>query len=228
MSQHDNSQQDKAFVRNFSMVLGVLVVAAIGAYVLAGSVTGGKNTGQADAIKPISEVQIAKAETAKVESTVAAAPAEVAPAPAAEKPAEAVAEKPAEAATPATATPAAETPAPAAEEKPAETATPATEPPAEKPAAETAGAATTEQVTKLMADKGYTCMACHQVEVKVVGPAFKEVAAKYKGDAQAATALAGRIKAGGAGVWGSMPMPPNPTVTDEDMKTIVDWVLALQ
>jgi len=200
------------------MVLGILVMAAIGAYVLASGVTGGKNTGQADAIKPVSEVQIAKAETAKAEPT---APAESAPAPAAEKPAE-VAEKPAEAATPAAAT------TPAAEEKPAETATPATEPPAEKPAAETAGAATTEQVTKLMADKGYSCMACHQVEAKVVGPAFKEVAAKYKGDAQAATALAGRIKSGGAGVWGSMPMPPNPTVTDEDMKTIVDWVLALQ
>ncbi len=223
MSQHDNSQQDKAFVRNFSMVLGVLVMAAIGAYVLASSVTGGKNTGQADAIKPVSEVQIAKAETAKAEPTVA-----VAPAPAAEKPAEAVAEKPAEAATPATATPAAETPAPAAEEKPAETATPATATPAEKPAAETAGAATTEQVTKLMADKGYTCMACHQVEAKVVGPAFKEIAAKYKGDAQGATTLAGKIKAGGSGAWGNMPMPPNPTVTDEDMKTIVDWVLALQ
>lgn len=228
MSQHDNSQQDKVFVRNFSMVLGVLIMAAIGAYVLANGVTSGKNTGQADAIKPVSEVQVAKAETAKVEPT-ATAPAESAPVAAAEKPAEAVAEKPAEAATPAAAPPAAETPAPAAEEKPAETATPATETPAEKPAAaETAGAATTEQVTKLMADKGYTCMGCHQVEAKVVGPAFKEIAAKYKGDAQAATALAGKIKAGGAGTWGSMPMPPNPTVTDEDMKTIVNWVLALQ
>jgi cytochrome c len=71
------------------------------------------------------------------------------------------------------------------------------------------------------------CMACHQVETKVVGPAYKEVAAKYKGQEGAAEMLAGKVKAGGSGVWGPVPMPPNAHVSDEDIKVIVDWVLTL-
>jgi cytochrome c len=71
------------------------------------------------------------------------------------------------------------------------------------------------------------CMACHQVETKVVGPAYKEVAAKYKGQEGAAEMLAGKVKAGGSGVWGPVPMPPNAHVSDEDIKAIVDWVLTL-
>lgn len=225
MSQHDNSQQDKVFVRNFSVVLGVLILAAIGAYVLASGVTGGnKDVQQADAIKPIGQVQVAVAETkatvtppaptpAPADVTPAATPAEVVAKPT-------VATPPAPAETPA-APPQTEAPAPA---NPPASETPAT---AETPAA-AGGSATTDQVTTLMAQKAYPCMACHQVETKLVGPGFKEVAAKYKGDAQAAVTLAGKIKAGGVGTWGQMPMPANPTVTDEDMKTIVDWILALQ
>ena len=74
--------------------------------------------------------------------------------------------------------------------------------------------------------KGYLCMSCHQVDTKVVGPAYKDVAAKYKGDATAPATLAEKIKKGGVGTWGQIPMPPNSTVTDEDMKAIVEWVLA--
>lgn len=69
------------------------------------------------------------------------------------------------------------------------------------------------------------CMACHMVEKKIVGPAFKDVAAKYKGDAAASAALMKKVKAGGSGVWGPVPMPPNAAVSDDDVKAIVDWVL---
>jgi cytochrome c len=71
------------------------------------------------------------------------------------------------------------------------------------------------------------CMACHQVEMKVVGPAYKDVAAKYKGQDGALDTLAAKVKAGGSGVWGPVPMPPNVNVSDEDIKTIVTWVLSL-
>ena len=70
------------------------------------------------------------------------------------------------------------------------------------------------------------CLACHQVEVKVVGPAFKDVAAKYKGDSDAPAMLAAKVKAGGVGTWGQIPMPPNATVSDEEANTLVLWVLS--
>lgn len=70
------------------------------------------------------------------------------------------------------------------------------------------------------------CMACHAVDKKVVGPAYKEVAAKYKGDKTAEAKLFEKVKKGGSGVWGQIPMPPNSTVKDEDIRTLVKWVLA--
>ena len=72
------------------------------------------------------------------------------------------------------------------------------------------------------------CIACHTVDKKVIGPAYKDVAAKYKADKDAATKLAAKVKAGGAGVWGPIPMPPNAQVTDADIKTLVAWVLSLK
>ncbi len=69
-------------------------------------------------------------------------------------------------------------------------------------------------------------MACHQIDTKVVGPAYKDVAAKYKGDAAALDTLVKKVKAGGVGVWGQIPMPPNAAVSDEDIKTLVEWVLS--
>ncbi len=72
------------------------------------------------------------------------------------------------------------------------------------------------------------CMACHQVEMKVVGPAYKEVAAKYKGDAKAEAMLVEKVLKGGKGTWGEIPMPPNEaTVSKEEATTLVKWVLSL-
>ncbi|MEJ2406964.1 MAG: c-type cytochrome [Candidatus Thiodiazotropha sp.] len=71
------------------------------------------------------------------------------------------------------------------------------------------------------------CSACHQVDVKVVGPAYKEVAAKYKGQEGIVDKLAAKVKAGGSGVWGPVPMPPNVQVSDENIKTIVEWIMTL-
>lgn len=70
------------------------------------------------------------------------------------------------------------------------------------------------------------CMSCHAEDKKIVGPAYKEVAAKYKGDKTAEAKLIKKVKEGGSGVWGPVPMPPNPQVKDEDVKTLVRWVLA--
>lgn len=72
------------------------------------------------------------------------------------------------------------------------------------------------------------CMACHSVDKKVLGPAYKDVAAKYKGDKTAEAKLVDKVKKGGSGTWGPIPMPANsPQVKDEDIKTIVKWVLSL-
>ena len=72
------------------------------------------------------------------------------------------------------------------------------------------------------------CLACHSVEKKVLGPAYKDVAAKYKGDKTAEARLVAKVKAGGSGVWGPMPMPPmGAQVKDPDIKTIVEWILSL-
>jgi cytochrome c len=71
------------------------------------------------------------------------------------------------------------------------------------------------------------CVACHAVDKKVIGPAYKDVAAKYKSDKDAATKLAAKVKAGGQGVWGPIPMPPNAQVADADIKTLVAWILTL-
>ena len=68
------------------------------------------------------------------------------------------------------------------------------------------------------------CMSCHGLDKKIVGPAYKDVAAKYKGDKGAEAKLAAKVKAGGKGVWGEVPMPPNSAVKDEDIKTLVHWV----
>ena len=72
------------------------------------------------------------------------------------------------------------------------------------------------------------CLACHSVSAKVLGPGYKDVAAKYKGDKTAEARLVAKVKAGGSGVWGPMPMPPmGAQVKDPDIKTIVEWVLSL-
>ncbi|HTS21598.1 MAG TPA: c-type cytochrome [Casimicrobiaceae bacterium] len=72
------------------------------------------------------------------------------------------------------------------------------------------------------------CSACHAVDKKIVGPAYEDVAAKYKGEKDAAAKLAQKVKAGGSGVWGQIPMPPNAAVPDEDVKALVAWILTLK
>ncbi len=76
--------------------------------------------------------------------------------------------------------------------------------------------------------KAKNCMACHMVNKKLVGPGYKEVAAKYAGQADAAAMLVTKVQKGGVGAWGKVPMPPNPQVSDAEAKALVDWVLSLK
>jgi cytochrome c len=89
-----------------------------------------------------------------------------------------------------------------------------------KPAVVSAGKAATALAQKS------GCLACHGVANKIVGPAFADVAKKYKGQDDAAGKLTAKVKAGGQGVWGAIPMPPNAHVKDEDIKSLVTWVLS--
>jgi cytochrome c len=70
------------------------------------------------------------------------------------------------------------------------------------------------------------CMGCHAVDRKLVGPSFQQIAAKYKADAQAPAKLARKVKDGGSGVWGMIPMPAHQSMNDADIRTVVAWVLA--
>ena len=70
------------------------------------------------------------------------------------------------------------------------------------------------------------CMTCHGIDKRVIGPSYKEIAAKYRNDKSAEGALIKKVKAGGKGVWGEVPMPPNPHVKDPDVKTLVEWILS--
>lgn len=81
-------------------------------------------------------------------------------------------------------------------------------------------AAANEELAKKSA-----CLACHTVDKKLVGPAYKDIAAKYKGQKDAEAKLIEKVKKGGSGVWGPIPMPPNAAVSDADIKTLVKWVL---
>jgi len=85
--------------------------------------------------------------------------------------------------------------------------------------AATPEAAPTQLLTK------YNCQGCHAVDKKLVGPAYKEVAAKYAGDGSALAKLEQKVKSGGGGVWGAIPMPPT-NAPEGDLKTLVEWILA--
>ena len=88
-------------------------------------------------------------------------------------------------------------------------------------------AATPALASEELAKKN-ACTACHAIDKKLVGPAYKEVANKYRADKGAEARLVEKVKKGGVGVWGQVPMPPNPAVKDEDVKTLVKWILALK
>ena len=72
------------------------------------------------------------------------------------------------------------------------------------------------------------CMSCHALDRKVVGPAYKDVAAKYAGDKTAADRLATKIQKGGAGVWGPVPMPSNTQVNDAEARKLAAWILTVK
>ena len=76
--------------------------------------------------------------------------------------------------------------------------------------------------------KKANCMACHAIDQKRFGPSMKEVAAKYAGDKSAAETLAKKIQTGSVGVWGQMPMPPQPHVTDADAQKLTEYILSLK
>jgi len=76
--------------------------------------------------------------------------------------------------------------------------------------------------------KKNNCTACHAIDKKLVGPAYKDVAKKYAGDAGAAKMLAEKVKKGGKGTWGQVPMPPNPQVSDADINAMITYILQLK
>ena len=123
---------------------------------------------------------------------------------------------PAAAAAPATAPAAAATAAPTA----------ATTASAAAPASKAPGRFDLKAAEALMAKDG--CSACHAVDKKILGPAYQDVAAKYKGDTGALAKLTQKVKTGGSGVWGQVPMPPNSQVPDDDVKALVSWILTLK
>lgn len=89
----------------------------------------------------------------------------------------------------------------------------------------TPAAAVDMAAAKALAQKS-GCLACHSEEKKIVGPAYKDIAAKYKGNKKAEEMLITKVTKGGSGVWGPVPMPANPKVAAADVKTLVKWILA--
>ena len=145
-------------------------------------------------------------------SAAVAAPAQQAAPVAAAKAGQSAAEKPAQAApAPAAAAPVAKVEPDAAEAKPAMKAEPAV-----------------SEADALQLAKKSNCLACHAIDKKVVGPAWKDVATKYRGDAGAEARMMDKIAKGGSGVWGVMVMPPSPQVSEADRKTLARFVLSLK
>jgi cytochrome c len=89
-----------------------------------------------------------------------------------------------------------------------------------------AGGAQAQSQEKLAQASG--CMTCHAIDKKIIGPSYKDVAKKYRNDKTAETKLFQKVKQGGKGVWGEVPMPPNAHVKDQDIKTLVHWILSLK
>jgi len=87
-------------------------------------------------------------------------------------------------------------------------------------------AGTAQANEKLAQSNG--CVACHQMDKKVIGPSFKDIAAKYRAGKGAEAELAKKVKAGSKGIWGDIPMPANAHVKDEDIQSIVKWILTLK
>ena len=95
--------------------------------------------------------------------------------------------------------------------------------PAPAPSADTLAAGGDDPVQKLL--NANACNGCHAVDKRIVGPSFREVAAKYAGDRDAPARLVTKIRGGGQGVWGAVPMPPNPALPEAELQRIAAWVL---
>ncbi len=91
-----------------------------------------------------------------------------------------------------------------------------------------AGLAAAPAFAQLELAQKKNCMACHAVDKKVLGPAYKDVAAKYAGQKDAVDKLASKVMKGGSGVWGNIPMPANPQVSEAEAKQLVQWILSLK
>ena len=90
------------------------------------------------------------------------------------------------------------------------------------------GAALPAQASEELAKK-HLCTTCHVVKgTKTIGPTYAEVAKKYAGQKDAEAKLVDKVKKGGQGVWGQVPMPPNAAVPDADVKTLVKWILSIK
>jgi cytochrome c len=72
----------------------------------------------------------------------------------------------------------------------------------------------------------YACLECHNPAMKVLGPSFKDIAAKYKDDKTAMDKLSAKVKKGGVGVWGEIAMPPAATIKDDELKLVLSWILS--
>jgi cytochrome c len=75
--------------------------------------------------------------------------------------------------------------------------------------------------------KDKNCLACHAADKKLVGPSYKDIAAKYKADKNAQAMLVKKVREGGVGVWGQIPMPANPQVNEQEAQALVKWVLSM-
>ena len=75
--------------------------------------------------------------------------------------------------------------------------------------------------------KDKNCLACHAADKKLVGPSYKDIAAKYKADKNAQATLVKKVREGGVGVWGQIPMPANPQVNEQEAQALVKWVLSM-
>lgn len=95
--------------------------------------------------------------------------------------------------------------------------------PAPAPSPDTLAAPDHDPAHKLLTANA--CTGCHATEKRVVGPSFREIAAKYAGDAGAPARLAAKVRSGGAGVWGAVPMPPNPAIAEAELHAMIGWVL---
>jgi cytochrome c551/c552 len=95
--------------------------------------------------------------------------------------------------------------------------------PAPPPAPDTLAGGGGDPVAKLL--NAHACSGCHTVDKRVVGPSFREIAQRYAGNASAAASLAQKVRKGGQGAWGQVPMPPAPGISDAELNTLIGWVL---